>query len=122
MRIEIKDSWLKANINKPKRLYKEYQTFVGKINHVNNMFYIHRMLNIPMSEETKNLCDAKIKNYLKQMDLLFFVITKRIIPDDKQRLYYRHRIDDVDLGNVENFVYIHEYLHKFIFGKYYVIK
>ena len=80
------------------------------------------MLNIPMCEETKNLCDAKIKNYLKQMDLLLFVITKRIIPDDNQSVYNSHKINDFDLGNFEDSVYISGYLYKFLFKMYYGIK
>ena len=122
MRIEIKDSWLEANINKPKRLYKEYQIFYKKIVHINKIFFNHRTCNIPMHEETIKLCSAKVDKYLKQMDLLSFVIINKRLPDSND-IIPRYKIIVGLYGypsQHETSVYMYNYIYKSTFKERYL--
>lgn len=72
MRTQIKDSWLKVYINKPKELYREYKTYYNKIVNINKIFYFHKIANVPMHIDTQTMLMAKVDNYLKQMDIIYF--------------------------------------------------
>ena len=107
MRTQIKDSWLKVYINKPKELYREYKTYYNKILNINKIFYYHRITNVPIHQETSKLLVSKIENYLRQMDILYYaakdceVVTANMPKSLSHRLAYY-----LPLGTWENSVYL----------------
>ena len=110
MRIQIKDSWLLTNINKEKKLLKEYKTFYNKINHINKIFYYHKTCNIPMHEETKILCLNKVNNYLEQMNKIHFVVKTGRIPLKEEKIHRIHKMLEIfPLGDCKCSTYITVY-------------
>lgn len=105
MRKNIKDTWLATHKGNDKRLYRKYRTFYRKICNINKLFYYHRIANIPMHQETKDLILAKVESYCIEMDKLYHVMITGEMPGEKIRDY--HRIDRyISLGTWETYAYI----------------
>lgn len=109
MRKNIKDTWLTTHKNNDKRLYRKYRTFYRKICNINKLFYYHRITNIPMHQETKDLILAKVKSYCIEMDKLYHVMVTGEIPGEKM-IYYHHINGNIPLGTWITNPYISYYI------------
>jgi hypothetical protein len=107
MRTQIKDSWLKVYINKPKELYREYKTYYNKIRNINKIFYFHKIANVPMHIDTQTMLMAKVDNYLKQMNIIYFAAKNCEVVSANNPKYKQHALSSyIPLGSGENSVYI----------------
>jgi hypothetical protein len=107
MKTQIKDSWLKVHINKPKTLYRQYKTYYNKIVNINKIFYWHRITNVPMHIETKTMLMAKVDNYLKQMEIIYYAAKDCEVVSGNMSKYRSHGISSyIPLGTWEKRVFI----------------
>ena len=108
MRINIKDSWLTIHKANDKKLYRKYRTFHNKILTINKLFYHHRLCNIPMHDETKDICLSKVNNYLLQMDKIYHLLITGDIMTEKRGYHYIS--NNIPLGTWENSMFIGHYI------------